>query len=146
MDEKDRAIIDYLMENGRDKISDISRQLDIPRVTVYERMQSLVKQGIIKKYVAVPDYSSLGLPVISFIFVLFDSGKKITEKELASKISKMRDVEEVHIVTGEWDLLLKVRASSMDNLGNMVLDKLREMEGVAKTQTITIFQTVKDGF
>lgn len=146
MDEKDRAIIDYLMENGRDKISDISRQLDIPRVTVYERMQSLIKQGIIKKFVAVPDYSYLGYPVISFIFVLFDSGKKITEKELAAKIARMRDVEEVHIVTGEWDLLLKVRAKSMETLGNMVLDKLREMEGVAKTQTIAIFQTVKDGF
>ncbi len=146
MDEKDRAIIDYLMESGRDKISDISRKLDIPRVTVYERMQALVKNGIIKKYVAVPDYAELGFPVTSFIYVLFDSGKKITEKELAQKISKMRDVEEVHIVTGEWDLLLKVRARSMESLGNMVLDKLREMEGVAKTQTITIFHTVKDGF
>lgn len=146
MDEKDRAIIEYLMDKGRDKISDISRKLDIPRVTVYERMQSLVKQGIIKKYVAVPDFAELGYPVTSFIYVLFDSGKKITEKELALKIAKMRDVEEVHIVTGEWDLLLKVRARSMENLGNMVLDKLREMEGVAKTQTITIFQTVKDGY
>lgn len=146
MDQKDRAIIDYLMENGRDKISDISRRLDIPRVTVYERMQQLQKQGIIKKYIAVPDYGALGYPVVSFIFVLFDSGKKITEKELASRIAKMRDVEEVHIVTGEWDLLLKVRAKSMELLGNMVLDKLREMEGVAKTQTIAIFQTVKDGF
>ncbi|MCL4335289.1 MAG: Lrp/AsnC family transcriptional regulator [Candidatus Thermoplasmatota archaeon] len=146
MDQKDRKIIDYLMENGRDKISDISRVLDIPRVTVYERIQNMIRQGVIKKFSAIPDFSALGYPVTSFVLVLFDASRGISEKKLAEKIARMKNVEEVHIITGEWDLLLKVRAQSMDDLGNMVLEKLRETEGVGKTQTIAIFQTVKDGF
>lgn len=146
MDQKDKRILDYLMEKGRDKISDISRALDIPRVTVYERIQNMVRNGTIRKFVAIPDFAAIGYPVTSFVLVLFDASKGISEKKLAEKIAKMKNVEEVHIITGEWDLLLKIRAESMDELGNMVLEKLRETEGVGKTQTIAIFQTVKDGF
>ena len=45
MDAKDQRIFQYLVEHGRDKISDISKELDIPRVTVYERIQGMVKDS-----------------------------------------------------------------------------------------------------
>lgn len=143
MDQKDRMILEYLIENGRDKISDISRTLDIPRVTVHERIQGMVRRGVIRKFTAVPDYEVLGTPFVAFIFVGFRSANKISQRELAKKVSQMKEVEEVHIIAGAWDLLLKVRARSLKDIGDLVLDRLREMEGVEKTETITIFQTVK---
>ena len=57
MDQKDHLIMDYLKEDGRAKISDISRELNIPRITVYERIQAMIKSGIIKKFTIIPDYS-----------------------------------------------------------------------------------------
>ena len=143
MDQKDRMILEYLIDNGRDKISDISRTLDIPRVTVHERIQGMIKRGVIKKFTIVPDYEVLGNPFVAFIFVGFHSANKISQRDLARKVSQMREVEEVHIIAGEWDLLLKVRARSLKEIGDLVLDRLREMEGVERTETIAIFQTVK---
>lgn len=143
MDQKDRMILEYLIENGRDKISDIARTLDIPRVTVHERIQGMVHRGIIQKFTVVPDYEALGIPFVAFIFVGFHSVNKVSQRELARKISQIKEVEEVHIIAGEWDLLLKVRTRSFKEIGDLVLDSLREMEGVERTETITIFQTVK---
>ncbi len=81
----------------------------------------------------------------AYIFVEFDPpSEKVTQRELAKRVAQMPEVEEVHIVTGEWDLLLKVRAPSMEDIGNFVLDRLRETKGIAKTETITIFSTVKE--
>ncbi|MEM0160920.1 MAG: Lrp/AsnC family transcriptional regulator [Thermoplasmata archaeon] len=143
MDEKDRRIITYLMEHGRDKISEMSKNLDIPRITIYERMQTMIKNGVIDKFTVKPNYKELGLPIIAFIFVAFDPKEKITQRELGLKISSYKEVEEVYIIAGEWDLLLKVRLSTIEEVGNFVLDKLREMKGIGKTETITVFSTVK---
>ncbi len=143
MDQKDHLIMEYLKEDGRAKISDISRELNMPRITVYERIQAMIKSGIIKKFTVIPDYSELGIPVIAYIFILFDSTKGLSQRELAKKISKINDVEEVHIVAGIWDILIKVRGKSMEDIGNFVLDKLRSIEGIDKTETVTIFSTVK---
>ncbi|MCL6091194.1 MAG: Lrp/AsnC family transcriptional regulator [Candidatus Thermoplasmatota archaeon] len=143
MDSKDSRIFQYLLEHGRDKISDISKTLDIPRVTVYERIQGMVRDGIIQKFTIIPDYKAIGLPVVSFIFVAFNPNADVTQRQLADKISKFREVEEVYIVTGEWDMLVKVRLQSVEEVGNFVLDKLRGIRGVEKTETIAVFSVVK---
>lgn len=143
MDGKDQRIFQYLIEHGRDKISDISKELDIPRVTVYERIQGMVRDGIIKKFTIVPDYKAIGVPVVSFIFVSFNPGAGITQRQLAEKISKFREVEELYIVAGQWDMLVKVRSSTVEDIGNFVLDKLRVTAGVDKTETVSVFSVVK---
>jgi len=46
-------------------------------------------------------------------------------------------------VSGEYDILLKVRGSSIEEIGNLVVDRLRDVEGVARTLTCASFSTVK---
>ncbi|MEM3335768.1 MAG: Lrp/AsnC ligand binding domain-containing protein, partial [Thermoplasmata archaeon] len=60
------------------------------------------------------------------------------------KISVMKNVEEVHIIAGEWDLIVKVRGSSVEEIGELVVENLRNIEGVEKTMTIVVFETVLD--
>jgi len=50
----------------------------------------------------------------------------------------------VHLISGEHDILLKVRGESMERIGDLVIDKLRQMDGVGRTLTCTCFSTVKD--
>ncbi len=143
MDEKDYQILSYLIENGRDKISDMSKALDIPRVTIYERMQNMIKNGTIKKFTVIPDYKALGIPVVAFIFVSYTPKDGISQRDLASKIARFHEVENVYIIAGEWDLFIKVREASTEAVGSFVLDKLREMPGIERAQTITVFSEVK---
>ncbi|WP_297551914.1 Lrp/AsnC ligand binding domain-containing protein, partial [Thermococcus sp.] len=51
---------------------------------------------------------------------------------------------EVHIIAGEWDLLIKVRAPSSEEVGKIVVDKLREIKGIGQTVTMVSFVTVKE--
>ena len=143
IDAKDRRLLDELMEDARKSVVDISNDLGIPRATVQERIKRMKQSGVIKKFVAIPDYSLLGRPVTAFIFVSFMPGT-VSQRELGEQISHLPRVEEVHLITGEWDIVLKVRAGSMDELGKLVLDKLRAMKGVMRTVTCVCFNTLKE--
>jgi Lrp/AsnC family leucine-responsive transcriptional regulator len=143
MSEKDRRILDELMVDARKSVVDISNDLGIPRATVQERIQRMKQSGVIRKFVAMPDYSLLGRPVTAFILVSFIAGA-VSQRELGQQISQMPRVDEVHLITGEWDIILKVRVASMDELGKLILDKLRAMKGVMRTVTCVCFNTLKE--
>jgi len=143
-DEKDAAILKVLSKNGRAQISEISKETNIPRITVYNRIQKLIKDGIIKKIIPLLNYKVLGLSVTAFILISFSPNFKLSQRTLAKKISVMKNVEEVHIIAGEWDLLVKVRGKTVEDVGSYVVDQLRNIEGVEKTMTIVAFETVLD--
>ena len=57
------------------------------------------------------------------------------QRDMADEISNLKGVYEVHLMSGEWDMILKVRASSMEKIGELVIDNLREIGGVEKGTT-----------
>ncbi len=144
LDEKDERILEELRKSGRDSTADISRRTGIPRVTVHERIRRMQEKGVIRKFTVLPDYKKLGLNTTAFILLSYDPHSKLTQRQLAEKIAKMARVYEVHILAGDWDLLLKVRGKSIEEIGSIVIDRLREFDGVQKTVTIACFETTKD--
>ena len=124
----------------------ISNELGIPRATVQERLGKMVRSGAIKKFAAIPDYSKIGKGVTAYILVSFSATGNVSQRSLAETITKIPGVYEVSLISGEWDILLKVRASSVEEIGMLVIDKLRMMKGIEKTQTCVSFQTIKESF
>lgn len=144
IDKKDIEILKVLSKNGRSQISEISKETNIPRITVYNRLQRLMKDNVLRKIIPLLNYKSFGLNVTAFVLVGFSPSFKVSQRTLAKKISAMKNVEEVHIIAGEWDLLVKVRGKTVEEIGDFVVERLRNIEGVEKTMTIVVFETVLD--
>lgn len=144
LDEKDSSILEELMKDSRKTTKAIARELGIPRATVHDRIVKMEQKKIIKKFTAVPDYSQLGLGVIAFVLVQFESEKGLSQRDTADDIASIPGIFEVHMISGEYDMLLKVRGSSMEDIGKLVIDRLREVKGVARTLTCACFTTVKE--
>jgi DNA-binding Lrp family transcriptional regulator len=143
MDEKDEMILEELRKDGRQSTSRISRKLHMPRVTVHDRMQKMMGEGVISRIVAVPDYKKIGRPLTAFILMRYEPGK-VKQKDVAKKIAALPGVTEVYILAGEWDLVAKVRGESLEGIGKMVVDRLREVGGIARSVTMPAFVTVKE--
>jgi DNA-binding Lrp family transcriptional regulator len=144
MDDKDAAILEELMKDSRKTTKGIAKELDIPRATVHDRISKMEQKKVIKKYTAVPDYSQLGIGVTSFILVQFSPQEGLSQRETAEEISDLKGIYEVHMISGEYDMLLKARGSSMEDIGRLVIDRLREVKGVARTLTCACFSTIKE--
>ncbi len=143
LDEKDLKVLDLLKENSKLRTSQMSKRLRMPVTTVHNRIKKLEKEGIIRNYTIVPNYKKLGKDILSYIFVtvmyMLPSGEKISQEKVAQKI-KALGAEEVSIVTGGTDLIIKVRAKDVGELNDFVIKKLRSIDGVDKTQTAIVLQ------
>ena len=59
------------------------------------------------------------------------------EHDVYAKLSKVPEIVELHPLFGEYDLLAKIEADDFDNLGAIVVNKIRSIEGVRFTTTFT---------
>ena len=144
LDEKDSAILAELMKDSRKTTKAIARDLEIPRATVHDRIGRMEAREVIKRYTAVPDYAQLDLGVTAFILAQFHHGGGISQRDTAEEIAQIPGIYEVHLISGEYDILLKVRGASMEEIGRLVVDRLRDVKGVARTLTCASFSTVKE--
>ena len=108
-----------------------------------------MKEGIIKGYTSVVDGKHLGKGTTAFILVSFVSrlpgiNHNLSQRDIAKKIAKFPEVQEVHIISGDWDILIKVKGKDTEEMGKFVVDKLRGIEGIDKTLTCMTFGTAKE--
>ena len=144
VDEKDLAILKELRSDSRRSTNQIANVLGIPRATVHERIKKMSHRGVIKGFTVISDYCQLGMPVTAFILVSFLPTSSISQRDLAVKIAELEGVFGVHLIAGEYDIMVKVRGEDMERIGSLVIDEIRGMEGVGGTLTCVSFSTVKD--
>ncbi|MDV3103765.1 MULTISPECIES: Lrp/AsnC family transcriptional regulator [Thermococcus] len=144
IDEVDLKLLEELRENARENIASLSKKLKIPRTTVHYRIKKLVDEGVIEKFTIKPNYKKLDLGTTAFILARYDPDSGINQREVARRVAALDGVYEVHIITGEWDLLIKVRARNSEEIGKIVIDRLREIKGISQTVTMVSFVSVKE--
>jgi DNA-binding Lrp family transcriptional regulator len=69
-------------------------------------------------------------------FVLI-SAAPAREHDVYNKLSKVPEVIELHPLFGEYDLIAKIEAEDFENLGVVVVNKIRSIDGVIDTKTLT---------
>lgn len=148
MDEKDLAILTLIQDNSKLTANQIAKKISTPITTVFAKIKRMEELGIIKQYRAVLSAEKLNLATAAFILASVsyhtNDGKPITQRDVATEIAQFPEVQEVHIITGDWDLLVKLRAENVEAIGKFVVDKLRNIEGLDKTLTCMVFETVKE--
>ena len=149
LDDRDLAILRILQRDAKLSAKKISEQIDCPVTTVYSRIKRLEALKVTKGYNTVIDHEMLGWTTTAFIFASIryqydETSPTVGSREIAKMISEFPEVQEVHVITGDWDLLIKMKAKDVSSVGEFVVDRLREISGVQKTLTSVVFQTVKD--
>jgi Lrp/AsnC family leucine-responsive transcriptional regulator len=149
LDEKDTAILALIQENSKLTAKQIAKKISAPMTTVFAKTKRMEELGVIREYRAIVAPEKLGSGTAAFILASVSYRAKaddipISQRIVAEEIAKFAEVQEVHIITGDWDLLIKLRAESVESIGKFVVDKLRLIKGLEKTLTCMVFETVKE--
>ena len=149
LDEKDSAILVLIQENSKLTAKQIAKKINAPLTTVFAKIKRMEVLGVIKKYRAIVAPEKLGAGTAAFILASVSYRAKsndtpISQRVVAEEIARFPEVQEVHIITGDWDLLVKLRAENVDAIGKFVVDNLRLINGLEKTLTCMVFETIKE--
>jgi Lrp/AsnC family leucine-responsive transcriptional regulator len=149
LDEKDSAILMLIQKDSKLTAKQISKRVGAPITTVFAKTKRMEEQGIIREYRAIVAPEKLSAGTAAFILASVSYRAKaddvpISQRVVAEEIARFPEVQEVHIITGDWDLLVKLRAENVDAVGKFVVDKLRLIKGLEKTLTCMVFETVKE--
>ena len=147
VDSGDIRILRIIQDNCRLSAREISDLTGIRVTTVFAKIKRMEHSGLIKAYRAVLDGGKLDVGTTAFIFVAFSlksENKLQSQRKVAKMIASFPEVQEVHIISGEWDILAKVKARDVDSVGKFVVDKLRLIGGIEKTLTSFVFGSEKE--
>jgi DNA-binding Lrp family transcriptional regulator len=139
LDRKDFALLEALQQNASQRLEDLARLVHLAPSSVHDRLRRLQREGIIQGWTINVDAPSLGLGVLAFIGVT--TSKPCSE--LMGEITAIPCIEECHTVAGEICLILKVRLADTIGLQTLI-EHLRQIPGIEKTQTTVVLATQMD--
>jgi Lrp/AsnC family leucine-responsive transcriptional regulator len=134
----DLQLLDLLQDDCRTSLAQLGTQVGLSPPSVLERVKKLEQAGFITGYHAALDARRLGLDVTAFIGVVTSAPDRIAKIE--EKLMARPDVLEVHHVTGEFTLLLKVKTANTSTLED-VISGVRSLPGVVRTETSIVLST-----
>ncbi len=142
MDAIDREILDLLQADARTTQAQIARKVGLSQPSVAERVRKLEESGVVTGYVARVDPRRLGMDITAFISV--DVGHPKHFEGFARRVMEMPEVLECHRVAGKESYVLKVRTQDTRSLDRLLVEELRLIQGVTRTQTTIVLASVKE--
>ncbi len=130
--EKDWKIIKVLKDNSRLSIRDIAKKTGLRPSTIHDRIKKLKKDNIIEKFTVKLNNKEVGENFIVFVFLT-------TSKDLEPSFFNNKHIKEVFGVTGEYDLILKLKFRDIEQFNKFIID-LRKNKDIKKT--ITMIATI----
>lgn len=140
IDGKDEAILEVLKGDSSLSMQKIAKRTGIPIATVHHRIKRLVGEGVIERYTVIIDKERLGKRLVAYILV--KATPRSDHVELLEKLMKHESIEDGSAITGAFDLMLKVRLASIEELDRFVLKHLRTFDDIAQTETMIAFRNI----
>ena len=143
LDETDIKLINLLQYDCKQSIKELAAQLNLSIAPVHERIKKIEKAGLIKKYVALVDLELINKPMINYCNVSITKHNTELFKEFEKIVRDMDEVMECHYVSGNYDYLLKVVTSNINEYQNFILNKLSKLEMISNINSQFVLKHVK---
>jgi DNA-binding Lrp family transcriptional regulator len=135
VDDIDRHIIDELRLDARISITELAERVGISRANAYARFDRLRADGIVTGFTARVDARRLGLDIAALITI---TAEQHAWRALRDVMLSMPEIDYFALTTGEFDMVLLVRAPDVETLRDVVLVRLQNLPDVRATRTILV--------
>ena len=144
LDRFDQAILSALSEDGRMSVADLARRIGLSKSPTQARLKRLESDGIITGYRALIDPIRLGLDHIAFVELRLTDTRETALAAFNAAVARIGEIEQVHLIAGNFDYLIKVRTRSMSEYRAVLAEKISTLPYVASSSTYVAMQAVKE--
>jgi Lrp/AsnC family leucine-responsive transcriptional regulator len=144
LDKTDRKILKILQSDGRIANSNLAKKIGISPPPTLERVRKLERSGIIKKYVAIVEPSSVGVETFTFVEVSLSVHGQDAVMAFLKAAKKVPEILECHHITGDADFLLKIAVRSIPAYEGLVLHTLTALPYIQNLKSMVVLSTMKN--
>lgn len=139
LDQLDVQIIALLTADPRISARAIARQIGVSPGTISQRIARLTQRSVIAGYRTVLNAEPLGYEVHAILGLQTDQGPILDDA--IRELLRIPEVENVHIVTGQWDLLAELRLRDHSHLLNVLREEVYRIPGFRHVETMISLKT-----
>jgi Lrp/AsnC family transcriptional regulator for asnA, asnC and gidA len=140
IDEIDIKILTALTDDASISVPKLSKKIDVNASVLYSRIKRLVRRNLIKKFTIEVNEDILGCHVSALVGLDTDKKKR---KNVLDNISNLKEIRESQEVTGRFDIMVTIKARSLDDLHEIVTGKIGKIDGVVRTETFIELKTIQ---
>ena len=143
MDKLDIRILSTLQKDGQISMARLSEQVGLSLSACHRRVK-ILEESKISHYAARLNRKAIGLEIQVFIEVKLISQRRQDIEAYEKAIAGMPEVLECHLISGEFDYLLRVAARNTEDYERLYRDRLTLIPSIAQMKTLLCLSTVKD--
>jgi len=143
LDDVDRKILAILQQEGRIPNSQLASRVHLSDSPCLRRVKALEQAGVIERYVAVLRPEALGLSAEVFVHIALQRQGEADLHEFEQAVREIPEVVECHLMSGEFDYLIRVVVRDMADYERIHSERLTRLPSVARVQSSFALRAVK---
>ncbi len=144
LNKTDRSILQLLQDNGRLSYAEIARRVGLSTTPCIERIKRLERDGVITGYSAILNPSMVQAELLVFVQIRLSRTSQDIFNEFKQAVLQLSEVQECHLVSGNFDYLIKARVADMKAYREFLGDTLLSLPGVHESTSYVVMEPVKE--
>ena len=144
LDQFDLHILKVLSHDGRISVTELSDRVGLSKSPCQVRLKRLQSEGYIKGFRAELNAQMLGLEHVAFAEVKLRDTSERSLNAFNAAVGKITEVEQCHMIAGQFDYLLKVRTKDIQAYRRVLGEQISTLPNVLSTPTYVSMQSVKE--
>lgn len=144
LDSIDRRILRELQADGRMSYTELAPKVGLTTSPCLERVRRLERAGIITGYTAVIEPRAVGTSLLVFIELSLTYTSPEIFADFKRAILRQPHILECHLVSGDFDYLVKARVPDMHAHRSLLGELVRHLPGVRNSKTLVVMEEVKE--
>ena len=143
-DRSDRKILDLLQREGRITMTELAARVGLSPTPVTERVRRLEREGVITGYHARVDPAALGKSLLVFVELKLSSKSAEVFDRVKKEMLFVPEVMECHLVSGDFDYLVKARIGEMAEYRRLLGNILLKLPSAAESRSYVVMEELKE--
>ncbi|MFT5756911.1 MAG: Lrp/AsnC family leucine-responsive transcriptional regulator [Alteromonadaceae bacterium] len=143
IDRIDRNILVELQKNARLSNVELSKRVGLSPTPCLERVKRLEKENYIKGYQAILNPEKLEAALLVLVEITLTKTSPDVFEEFSKAVHELDVIQECHLVSGNFDFLLKTRVADMVAYRELLGDTLLRLPAVSESRTYVVMEEVK---
>ncbi|MBL8643723.1 MAG: Lrp/AsnC family transcriptional regulator [Rhodospirillaceae bacterium] len=142
IDRIDRKILNLLQTDARLSNKQLADKVGLSESACLRRVKLLEDSGIVARYVMLVNQDKAGKPDNVYVHITLENQSQQTLKKFEDAVSRMPEVMECFLMTGDFDYLLRIVTNGTADYERVHNEKLTKLPGVARVKSSFSVRTV----